>query len=54
MERKQINFPVSIKEHDAIKKLADRERRPIKQLILDMLDKMYPDWDKEEKESSSK
>lgn len=53
MARKQISFPVSDKEHAEIKALAEKERRTIKQLVLDAFDKLYPDWmkkkDKEEK-----
>jgi hypothetical protein len=54
MERKQVNFPVSEKEHEQIKRLAAKQRRSIKQLFLDMLDRLYPDWDKDEKENGSK
>jgi hypothetical protein len=54
MERKNINFPVSEQEHAQIKQLAAKQRRSIKQLFLDMLDKVYPDWNKDEKENGSK
>lgn len=54
MERKQVNFPVTGREHEQIKQLAAKQRRSIKQLFLDMLDKLYPGWDKEEKENGSK
>lgn len=54
MERKNIAFPVSEDEHAKIKQLAAKERRTIKQLFLDMLDKLYPDWNGEEKENGSK
>lgn len=54
MEKKQVAFPVTIEEHAKIKALAAKERRSIKQLFLDMLDKIYPDWNREEKESGSK
>ncbi len=47
MERKQINFPVTEKEHEAIKNIATKERKTIKQLFLSMLDKLYPDWEQE-------
>lgn len=47
MEKKQIAFPVTVNEHAQIKALAAKERRSIKQLFLDMLDKLYPDWDKQ-------
>lgn len=54
MERKQVAFPVTFAEHEKIKALAAKERRTIKQLFLDMLDKFYPEWDREEKENGSK
>lgn len=54
MERKQVAFPVSAEEHSKIKALAAKERRSIKQLFLDLLDKFYPGWDREEKENGSK
>lgn len=54
MEKKQVAFPVTLKEHEKIKILAAKERRSIKQLFLDLLDKNYPGWDREEKENGSK
>lgn len=54
MERKQVAFPVTEEEHAKIKQLAAKERRTIKQLFLDMLDKMHPGWNREEKENGSK
>ena len=45
MERKNIAFPVTEEEHARIKQLAASERRTIKQLFLDMLNKLYPGWD---------
>lgn len=54
MARKQVSFPVSEKEHEQIKQLADRERRSIKQLVLSAFDKLYPGWSREEKENGPK
>jgi hypothetical protein len=54
MERKNINFPVPEREHAQIKQLAAKQRRSIKQLFLDMLDKLHPGWDKDEKENDPK
>ena len=54
MERKQVNFPVTNQEHEAIKRLAAKERRTVKQLVLDALDRLYPDWDKEVNKNGSK
>jgi len=54
MERKQVAFPVSAEEHAKIKALAAKERRSIKQLFLDLLDRFYPGWDREEKENDPK
>lgn len=53
MERKQVNFPVSPKEHEQIKKLAEKERRSVKQLVLSAFDRLYPGWNREEKENGS-
>lgn len=54
MGKKQIAFPVSDEEHAKIKSLAAKERRSIKQLFLDMLDRIYPGWNNEEKTNGSK
>lgn len=54
MERKQVNFPVSPEEHEQIKRLAEKERRSIKQLVLSAFDKLYPGWNREEKENGPK
>ncbi len=54
MDKKQVAFPVTEDEHAKIKALAAKERRTIKQLFLDMLDKFYPGWDKPEKENGPK
>lgn len=42
MARKQISFDVSDDQHAKIKELAAKERRSIKQLFLEMLDRVYP------------
>lgn len=54
MEKKQVAFPVTPEEHARIKALAAVERRTIKQLFLEMLDRLYPGWNREEKENGSK
>lgn len=54
MARKQVNFPVSEKEHEQIKRLAEKERRSVKQLVLSAFDKLYPGWNGEGKENGSK
>lgn len=54
MERKQVNFPVTTKEHEQIKQLAKKQRRTVKQLVLDAFDRLYPGWDRGEKENGSK
>ena len=54
MTRKQVSFPVTNKEHEQIKQLAKKERRTIKQLVLSAFDKLYPDWNREEKENGPK
>lgn len=50
MTRKQVSFPVSDKEHEQIKRLAQKERRTIKQLVLSAFDRLYPEWNREETE----
>lgn len=50
MTRKQVSFPVSDKEHEQIKRLAQKERRTIKLLVLSAFDLIYPGWNREEKE----
>ena len=54
MTRKQVSFPVTNKEHEQIKKKKKKERRTIKQLVLSAFDKLYPDWNREEKENGPK
>ena len=54
MKRKQIAFPVSSEEHKEIKRLAAKQRRKIKQLFLEMLDRFYPDWNKNKEDISEK
>lgn len=54
MQRKNVAFPVSEDEHAKIKQLAAKQRRTIKQLILEALNKLYPGWNGEEKEDGSK
>ena len=54
MKRKQIAFPVSSEEHKEIKRLAAKQRRTIKQLFLEMLDRFYPDWNKNKEDISEK
>ena len=50
MTRKQVSFSVSDKEHEQIKRLAQKERRTIKHLVLSDFDRLYPGWNREEKE----
>lgn len=52
MKRKQVNFPVSEKEHEQIKQLAEEQRRTVKQLVLDAFDRLYPGWNREKKNGS--
>lgn len=54
MVRKQVSFPVSEEEHEQIKRLAEKERRSIKQLVLSAFDKLYPGWNREEKKDGPK
>ena len=43
MTRKQVSFPVSDKEHEQIKRLAQKERRTIKLLVLSAFDRSIRD-----------
>ncbi len=47
MERKRINFDVSEEEHRQLKILAAREGKTIKELLLEALEKIFPNWRKE-------
>ena len=53
-EEKKVSFPVTPEEHERIKQLAKKERRTIKLLFFNALDKLHPGWDREEKENGSK
>lgn len=48
-KEKKVSFPVSPEEHEAIKDLAQKERRTIKHLFFYALDKTFPGWIEEEK-----
>lgn len=54
MSRKQVSFPVTDEEHERIKALAKKERRTVKHLVLSAFDRLYPGWNREEKENGSK
>ena len=41
-EEKKVSFPVTPQEHERIKQLAQKERRTIKLLFFNALDKLYP------------
>lgn len=47
MERKRINFDVSEEEHRQLKILAAREGKSIKELLLETLEKIFPNWRKD-------
>lgn len=47
LERKRINFDVSEEEHRQLKILAAREGKAIKELLLEALEKIFPNWRKE-------
>lgn len=51
-EEKKVSFPVTPQEHERIKQLAQKERRTIKLLFFNALDKLYPGWDREEKKAA--
>lgn len=47
MQRKHVNFPVSEEEHRQLKILAAKEGKTIKELLLEALEKIFPNWRKE-------
>lgn len=47
LERKRINFDVSEEEHRQLKILAAKEGKTIKELLLEALEKLFPNWRKE-------
>lgn len=47
MERKRINFDVSEEEHRQLKILAAKEGKSIKELLLEALEKIFPNWRKD-------
>lgn len=47
MQRKHVNFPVSEEEHRQLKILAAKEGKTIKELLLEALEKLFPNWRKE-------
>lgn len=47
LKRKRINFDVSEEEHRQLKILAAREGKTIKELLLEALEKFFPNWRKD-------
>lgn len=47
MQRKHVNFPVTEEEHRQLKILAAQEGKTIKELLLEALEKLFPNWRKE-------
>ncbi|WP_299393894.1 ribbon-helix-helix domain-containing protein [uncultured Desulfovibrio sp.] len=47
MQRKHVNFPVTEEEHRQLKILAAKEGKTIKELLLEALEKLFPNWRKE-------
>lgn len=46
MQRKHVNFPVTEEEHRQLKILAAKEGKTIKELLLEALEKIFPNWRK--------
>lgn len=44
MQRKHVNFPVTEEEHRQLKILAAQEGKTIKELLLEALEKIFPNW----------
>ena len=49
MERKHVNFPVTPEEHRQLKMLAAKEGKTLKELLLEALEKLFPNWRNSEK-----
>lgn len=47
MQRKHVNFPVTAEEHRQLKILAAKEGKTIKELLLEALEKLFPNWRKD-------
>ncbi|MEG2173135.1 MAG: hypothetical protein RRY29_07720 [Desulfovibrionaceae bacterium] len=48
MSRKHVNFPVTEEEHRQLKMLAAKEGKSMKELLLEALEKLFPNWKKSE------
>ncbi len=48
MKQKRINFDLSEKEHRQLKALAAKEGKSIKELLLEALEKLFPNWKDEQ------
>lgn len=44
---KRLSFPISAEEHQALKVLAAKEKKSMKELVLEALDKTFPTWREE-------
>jgi len=47
MQRKHVNFPVTEEEHRQLKILAAKEGKTVKELLLEALEKLFPNWRKD-------
>lgn len=47
MERKRVNFDVTEEEHRQLKMLAAKEGKTVKELLLEALEKIFPNWRKD-------
>lgn len=47
MQRKHVNFPVTEEEHRQLKILAAKEGKTIKELLLEALERLFPNWRKD-------
>lgn len=46
MEKKRINFEVTEEQHRQLKTRAAQEGRTIKEIVVEALKKIFPDWEK--------
>lgn len=47
VEKKRINFEVSEEQHRQLKTRAAQEGKTIKEIVIDALKKIFPDWEKD-------
>lgn len=47
MEKKRVNFEVTAEQHRQLKTRAALEGKTIKEIVMDALKKIFPEWEKD-------